>query len=248
MRPITSLARVALRGDALEGRFRLPKIGRRVCQPPERRISIGDDSSERLIDLMSYRCRELAHRGQSCDAREFGLRLVYRRVGANAFGFVHRYADILDHIPGLFERRLTDAVKVLERPIAQHCTKWDVIGSLFLNRAYAVFLERGSILRMDQIKEQLVGELRRRGIEAEDAPLLLRPKQFASLYIPSPTAGMAELFRLRQISCRPTQIALSPVTIGDIDCRGEIDGGLDSLPGMDETKLFTQIEVPSLRR
>ena len=130
---------VALLDDALERGPGLVEIGRGVREPTERGIAVGDHGGERLIDLVGDRCREFAHRRQPRHAREFRLRLVHRRSGAHALGFVHRYADVFDHLAGLLEHRLADAVNVLDRSVAQHRAKRNVVGLSFRTARSCLF-------------------------------------------------------------------------------------------------------------
>ena len=137
MRAITSPARLPSSTMPLSASLALLEIGRGVGQPSERRISVGDDRSERLVDFMGDGSRELAHGREPRHSRELRLRLVHGRVGADALGLVHRDADVLDHVSGLFER-FADAVKVLDRPVAQHGAERESKG--FLSRiARALF-------------------------------------------------------------------------------------------------------------
>src|SRR5262245_531827 len=70
-------AALAVVGNASERRVYFFNIWRLSVEPPQCRICIVYDASERLVDLMGNRCRHLAHRRQSSNARELCLR---RRV------------------------------------------------------------------------------------------------------------------------------------------------------------------------
>ena len=115
----------ALLDDAFERLRYLLDIGGSVGQPSERSVSIGDDRRERLVDFMGDGRRELTHRREPRHARELRLRLVHGRVGADALGLVRRDANVL--LSGLVER-LADAMKVLDRPVAQLGAERDVEG------------------------------------------------------------------------------------------------------------------------
>ena len=89
---------------------------------------------------------------------------------------------------------------------------------------------------MNQIEIDLIGQLRRFRVEAEDAPFLLGPEQLAGLGIHGPAAGVTELLGFGEIGCEPPQFAFRLVPVGDVDGGGNIDrrAVLASWNGRDE--------------
>ena len=150
--------------------------------------------------------------------------------------------------PQLLDLWPADGVKVLDRPIAQHSAKQNVIGLFVPHRLEAVLLKRGAIFRMNQVEIDLIGQLRRFRVEAEDAPFLLGPEQLAGLGIHGPAAGVTELLGFGQIGGEPPQFAFRPVPVGDVDGGGNINRRAVLAPGMVETNVLAQIGEPSFRR
>ena len=89
---------VAVPDDAFRGLSRLVEIRSVIRKPAQTGMAVGDHGGERLIDLVSDRCRELAHRRQPCHPCKIRLRVAQRFLAPLALGDVHRGADILIYV------------------------------------------------------------------------------------------------------------------------------------------------------
>jgi len=77
---------VAGTDDPFRGLLRLVEIQRIFLESPQAHIRIGHDRHQGLVHLVGDRCRELAHRRQSRDAREIRLRVSQRLLLPNLLG------------------------------------------------------------------------------------------------------------------------------------------------------------------
>ena len=75
---------MAVGDDALQGGARLFEVGVGGGEPAQAGIAVGDDRSQRLVDLVGDGCRHLAHRRHLHDAREVDPRLAQRIFGTPA--------------------------------------------------------------------------------------------------------------------------------------------------------------------
>src|SRR5215813_15503861 len=76
---------------------------------------------------------------------------------------------------------------------------------------------------MNQIEKDLIGQLRRLRVEAEDSPSLLGPEQLAGFGIAGPAAGVTELLGFGEIGREPPQFAFRFVPVGDVYGGGQMD-------------------------
>ena len=85
----------AVADDAI-GRFaRIAERRWAARQKAHTGAGIGNDRGQRLVDLMGNRGGKLGHRRQPQRARQLGLRVVQRLLGALAVGQIHDRADDL---------------------------------------------------------------------------------------------------------------------------------------------------------
>ena len=77
---------MGVRQRTLHGVAGFFEIRRFHRQPTPRRLGIGDGGGERLVDLVSDRCRKRSQRCQRCNARNFHLRGLQLFLGVLALG------------------------------------------------------------------------------------------------------------------------------------------------------------------
>ena len=76
---------VAVLRDAVEGAANPLEVGIRRGQPVQRRVGIGDDGGQRLIDLVSDRRDQLPQRGDTGHVRELHLRVAVSLLAVAQF-------------------------------------------------------------------------------------------------------------------------------------------------------------------
>ena len=93
---------------------------------------------------------------------------------------------------------------------------------------------------MNQIQEHLIGEVSFLWIEAEDAPLLLRPKHFPCRRVPRPAPRVANFFSLSQVEFAALKRLFSINAIRDFSCRTD---DLDDFAGFVRDRMTCAVDV-----
>src|SRR5580704_2236591 len=198
---------VAVSDDASRGLPRFLEIRLVGFEPEQAGVRIGDDCGQRLIDLVRNGCGELTHCTQPRGSFEISQCAPQGLFSDPTLGHVYDRADefgVVCAVGGCTPQ----AMHIFCRAIGRYDAKVALEVAAISNRLMQLFFGSWPVLRMNPVREHLVGGRRRIWIQSENAKILSRLPQLPRGHVPGPASGSADSLAFGEKSLAAAQLVL----------------------------------------